>query len=144
MNVGTGTDAAKYSVAYWDISIPATPSLESVGSAIVGDMDAADVAGGVIVGVDVDNSKLRVVDPQTAADWELQVKFYDAQDNLLDTIKAYDGISHSPPTGESWTEFARTIPEADIPDNATQIEFVCNCDETTGYVYVDNLSAKLS
>jgi len=144
VNVGDGNTSSQYAVSYWDISTPATPSRTAVSGTITGDMDAADVAGGVIVGVDVDNSKLRVVDPQTAADWELQIKFYDAQNNLLDTIKAYDGVSYSPPTGESWTEFSRTIPESDIPDNATQIEFVCNCDETTGYVYVDNLSAKFS
>ncbi|MFA5054447.1 MAG: hypothetical protein WC565_10330, partial [Parcubacteria group bacterium] len=141
VNVGEGSDAAKYSVSYWDISAPDLPVLETVGYAFTGDLDAADETGGLIIGVDVDNSKVRVVDPQVAADWEFRVRFFDVSETLIEQITVYDGDADLPYAGESWTAFSQVIPEADIPNTTKKVEFVCYCNESTGYVYVDSLSA---
>ncbi len=142
VNVGAGSDAAKYAVSYWDISAPDAPVLKTVKADLVGDLDAADDTGGLIVGVDVDNSKVKAVDPQIAADWEFRINFYDASETLIESITVYDGDADIPYTGESWTAFSQVIPEADIPNAAKKVGFVCYCNESTGYVYVDSLSAE--
>jgi len=141
VNVGVGTDAGKYSVSFWEMSTPALPTIEAVGNAIVGDMDAAAAAGGFIFGVDTGNTKIRVVDPSIAADWQLKVRFYTLGDVLIETIVVYDGDGDSPFTGVEWTAFSQAIPQADIPGGASKVDFLCYCNETTGYVYVDNLEA---
>jgi len=141
VNVGTGTDSGKFSVSYWEMSSPELPTIEAVGSGIVGDMDAAAAAGGYIFGPDVGNTKLRVVTPAIAADWSLKVRFYTDGDVLIETIVVYNGIDGIPFTGHQWTAFSQEIPQTDIPGGASQVDFLCYCDETSGYVYVDNLEA---
>jgi len=140
INVGTGSVAGNYSVSYWEMSTPALPTRSAVGN-IAGDLDAAAGTGGYVFGPDVDNTKLRVIDPAKAADWELRVRFYTTGDVLLETIVAYDGNGDAPFTGEAWTFFLSAIPQTDIPGGATKVDFLCYCNETTGYVYIDTLKA---
>ncbi|MDD3134859.1 MAG: hypothetical protein PHF64_00010 [Methanoregula sp.] len=142
VNVGAGSDAGKYAVSYWNLGSPDLPAIKSVEEAFTGDMDAADEAGGLIIGVDVDNSKVRIVDPKVSADWEFRVAFYDVSGTLVESIVAYDGNYDVPLTGEDWTAFSQVIPEADVPDVAKTVAFICYCNESTGYIYVDSLKAE--
>jgi hypothetical protein len=138
-NVGTGTSAAYYSVSFWSLAAPALPTRTTVTSNISGDLDAACYSGGLIVGVDVDNSKLRVLTAEGTA-WTMSVRFYNAADVLLDTIEVYDGEVNVPVTTDAWCHFVATITIEDIPQTATQLDVLLETNTGADAVYVDALS----
>lgn len=139
VNVGAGTTGAQYAVSYWDITAPALPTLKVVKADITGDMDAAAQDEGLIVGVDVDNSKLRIVTGETA-DWSMSVRFYNAGSVLLDTIVAYQGIGSFPVTTSTWCRFEVRIPLSDVPASTTQLDVLLETNTGADSVYVDSLS----
>ncbi|MCE5190926.1 MAG: phage tail protein [Actinomycetia bacterium] len=139
VNVGAGTDASHYSVGYWDVSTPAAPTLEAVTASLSGDLDAACTAGGVIYGVDVDNSKVRVVTGE-GTDWKMDMRFYDVNGTLVGSIEVYDGDKDPPITTQTWCRFDKRIPRQDIPEGATQLDVLLTSNTGTDSVYVDALT----
>jgi phage minor structural protein len=138
-NVGAGTSASYYAVSYWSVAVPGTPTLAGVNAAILGDMDAATGWDSLVVGVDVDNSKVRALTAEGAA-WAMAVRFYDVLGTLLDTITVYDGETSLPVTTASWCRFETTIPLADISQSAEQLDVLLEANTGADSVYVDALS----
>jgi len=139
VNGGVGLSGNQYSVSYWDISTPATPTLVDVMNDELGVLANLAVAGSIIIGVDVDNTQLKMI-TTASAEWSMSVRFYNAADELVGTNVVYEGDSDNPVTTENWCLFSKTIPLGDIPSVATQLDVLLETNTGTDAVYVDALS----
>lgn len=140
-NAGDGDNANQYAITYWDLGTPSNPSVEDDATTISGAINSLVPVGTFLAGVDTTNNKLRII-TAGGADWTAAIRFYNSANELLDTLVVYDGDKDQPVTRDEWVEWSYTIPSADRPLAASQIDMLLTTNSGASTVYVDALEAR--